>query len=219
MLLHDHHVVLIGVGEGNGCAELLLLPVDGRTASEADMREEVIMADEYFLGLDEVGTVAVGVYASAVESSPRHVLAPPADETVIEGEIIVLAVDLLHMPLDNGHPPAHRQPVMRKHRAHVLIPVILPLRAFLMQQLLVGEREVDVVTEVKVIVDDRLTQAFNDLLILSLVDGAVEELMLEWDVFDLLYAVDLLGIEGGCGLDLPDDAQIRLLVDHQHAHD
>lgn len=54
MLLHDHHVVLIRVGEGYWCAELLLLPVDGGTASEADMREEVIMANEDFLGLDEV---------------------------------------------------------------------------------------------------------------------------------------------------------------------
>lgn len=51
-----------------------------------------------------------------------------------------------------------------------------------------------------------------------MVDRAVEELMLEWDVLNLLYAVYLLRIEGGCGLDLPHDAEIRLLVDHQHAH-
>lgn len=51
-----------------------------------------------------------------------------------------------------------------------------------------------------------------------MVDGPVEELMLEWDVLNLLYAVYLLRIESCCGLDLPHDAEIRLLVDHQHPH-
>lgn len=218
MFLHDHHVVLVSVGEGDGRAELFLLPVDGRAAPEAHMREEVIMADEYLLGLYEVGAVAVGVDASAVESGPRHELAPPADEAVVEGEVVVLAVDLLHVALDDGHPPAEGQAVVRKHRAHVLVPVVLALGALLMQQLLVGEGEVDIVAEVKVIVDDGIAQAFDDLFVFGLVDGAVEELMLEWDVLDLLYAVYLLRVERGCRLDIPHDAEIGLLVDHQHAH-
>lgn len=61
------------------------------------------------------------------------------------------------MPLDDGHPPAQRQPIVSKHGTHVLIPVVFALRPLLMQQLLVSKREVDIVAEVKVIVDDCLT--------------------------------------------------------------
>lgn len=61
------------------------------------------------------------------------------------------------MSLDDGHPPAQWQPIMRKHGTHILIPVVFALRPLLMQQLLVSEREVDIVAEVKVIMDDCLT--------------------------------------------------------------
>lgn len=121
------------------------------------MREEIIMADEDFLSLNEVGAIAVGIDASAVESSARHVLASPADQAIVKREVVVLTVDLLHMSLHNRNPPAQRQPIMRKHHGHVLIPMKLPLGAFLVELFLVGEGEIDVVAVVKVIMDDSLT--------------------------------------------------------------
>ena len=194
MLLHYHHVVLVCMREGDGRAELLLLPVDGRTAPETDVREEVVMADEDLLSFYEVGAVAVGVDAPAVEARAGHELAAPADEAVVEGEVVVLAVDLLDVSLHDGDAPAERQPVVREHGRHVLVPVELALSALLVQLLLVGEGEVDAVAEVEVVVDDRLAEPLDDLLVLGLVDGAVEELVLEGDVLDLLYAVDPLGV-------------------------
>lgn len=43
--------------------------------------------------------------------------------------------------------------------------------------------------------------------------------MLEWDVLNLLDAVYLLGIECGSRLYFSYDAEIRLLVDDEHAND
>lgn len=115
------------------------------------------MTDEDFLSFYKVGAIAVSVDTSAVESSARHELTSSADQTIVKREVIVLTVHLLHMPLHNRYPPAQRQSIMRKHHRHVLIPMKLPLRTLLMQLFLVGEGEIDIVAEVKVIMDDNLT--------------------------------------------------------------
>lgn len=218
MLLQGVHVVIVSVGEDDGGAELLLGPVDGDASPETDMGEEVVMADEYFFCFYEVGGVEVGVDAPAVEAGAGHVFAPPADHAVVEGEVVVLAVEFLDVSLHDGHPPAEGQLVVREHRQHVLVPEVLALCALLLQRLVVGEGDVCPVAEVEVVVYDRLAHPLDHLLVLGLVYRPVQELVLERNVLNLLNAVDLLGVEGGHRLHLTHDAQVGLLVYHQHPH-
>lgn len=91
------------------------------------MGEEVVVADEYFFGLYEVRRVAVGVNAAAVEAGASHVLAASTDEAVVEGEVVVLAVDLFHVALHHWDAPTQWQTVVREHLQHILVPEVLPL--------------------------------------------------------------------------------------------
>jgi hypothetical protein len=182
------------------------------------MGEEVVMADEYLLGLYEIGRIAVGINAPTVEACPRHVLTPAADEAVVEGEVVILAVNLLHVSLDHRHSPAEWQFVVGEHLQHVLVPEVLPLRAPSLDGFLSSEGEIRPVAEVEVAIDDIVAQLLDHLLVLGLIDRAVEELVLEGDVLHLLDAVDPLVVKRGHRLHLPHDHQVGLLVDNDHTH-
>ena len=73
------------------------------------------MADEYLLCLYEIGRIAVGIDAPTIKACSGHVLTPATDETVVEGEVIILTVDLLDMSLYDGDPPAKGQFIVCEH--------------------------------------------------------------------------------------------------------
>lgn len=158
------------------------------------MGKKVVVTDKYFLSLDKIRSVEVSIDSSTIESSARHVLASPANHTVVKGKIVIFAVEFLYMSLHNRDSPAQGESVVGKHRQHILVPKILPLSALLLHGFEVGESYVGPIAEIEVVVDDCLAHPFNDFLVFGLVDRPVEELMLEGDVFDLLDAVDLLCI-------------------------
>ena len=99
-----------------------LFPEERHAASQRHVREHEIMADEYFLGLHEVGHIVVLVESPMVEPCSGHFFRPAADHAVIVGEVLVLAVDFSYMSLDDPGVPTVVQFVLIKQLQHVLVP-------------------------------------------------------------------------------------------------
>lgn len=182
------------------------------------MRKEVIVTNEYFLCLHEIGGVKIGINSSAIEPCPRHMFAPSAHYAIAEGEVIVFAVKFLHMSLHYRYSPAEWQFIMCKNSHHILVPEILPLRTLLLNSFEISERNVCPIAKVEIVVDDSFAHSLNDLLIFGLIDRTIEKLMLEGNVLNLFDAVYLLCIQCGYCLYFPHDAQIWLLVYYQNSH-
>lgn len=72
------------------------------------------MADEDFFSLYEIGRIAVVIDASTIESCACHVLAAPADEAVVEGEIVVFTVELFYVALHYWDAPTEWQSIVSK---------------------------------------------------------------------------------------------------------
>ena len=222
MLLHDQLVVLLPLlGELDLSPEPALGPEKRSTASETHMREDVVVAYENLLGLDEIGTVEGVVDASAAEAGPRHVLAPTADCQVHVAEEARFVLDFPHVALHDRDPPGQRQPVTGEYLQQVLVPEVLALcgHTRFRELLGVGEGDVLVVAEVEVVGQDSVFQPIQHFLALGLVERTVQEPMLEGDELDTADKVEGIVHELAHGVTLGDQAQVGLLHDGHDAHD
>ena len=70
------------------------------------MREHKVVADEYFLCLNEIRHIIVLIQPSMVESSTGHLFRPAADHAVVIGVILVLTVYFPYMAVDDLDVPA-----------------------------------------------------------------------------------------------------------------
>lgn len=73
------------------------------------------MAHENLFSFYVISGVKVVIDSSAIESSPRHVLAPSAHIQVIVRELLILAMDLRDKALHNRNAPAERKLVPGKY--------------------------------------------------------------------------------------------------------
>ncbi len=122
------------------------------------------------------------------------------------------------MSLHDGDPPAEGKLIVGEHRQHVFVPKVLPLSTLILYLLEVSEGDVCPVAEEEVVVYHCFAHPLYDLLVLSLIDGTIQEFVFEGNVLDLLYAVHLLSIQSCNCLHLPHDAQVRLLIYYDNSH-
>lgn len=82
------------------------------------------MTDEDFLGLDKVGHFVTLAQPPVIEPGTGHLLGSTTDHAVVVGEVLVLAVDLASVTLDDADVPAGGQLVGEEGSEHVLIPPV-----------------------------------------------------------------------------------------------
>lgn len=70
VVLQHQHILFVGMREDDGVVESFLLPEDRHASSHCDMRQQVVMADEDLLALDEVSSIEVFIDAATVVSCP-----------------------------------------------------------------------------------------------------------------------------------------------------
>ena len=107
MFLQCESIFLISMRKLNLRPKLSLFPKDGHASSQANMRKQIIMTDKNLLCFHKIGAITICIYPSRIEPRASHMFTPSANLTEIKGEIVILAVYFLHMPLNDGYSPAH----------------------------------------------------------------------------------------------------------------
>ncbi len=142
------------VFEDNVGFDALLFPEERHAASEWHMGEHEIVADEDLLGLYKIWHFIVVIKPAVVEPSAGHLSRPAADHAVVVREVLVFAVDLPGVALDDFGVPAFRQLVDEQHVQHVLVPPVLDVSARLVEMLGPCEGQVSVVAKIKVVLEE-----------------------------------------------------------------
>ena len=127
MFFNDPYVFIVCFWEFDRRAELLLLPEDRDAASNRDVWEDHVMADKDLLGLDVIGGIEIDIDSTTAKASAWHEFASSTDDTVVEGKVFVLGIDLLDMPLNYRDSPARGEIVVCEDEQEVLIPEVLAL--------------------------------------------------------------------------------------------
>jgi hypothetical protein len=148
------------------------------------MREHEIVADEDLFSLYKIGHFIIVIKPSVVEPGAGHLSRPATDHAVVVGEVLVFAVDLPGMALDDFGVPALRQLVDEQHVEHVLVPPVLDVSVGLVEMLGACEGQVSMVAKVEVVFEEVVFHEGQYFLVFGLVNGVVQELVLEGEELD-----------------------------------
>lgn len=148
------------------------------------MGEHEIVADEDLLSLNKIGHFIIVVKPAVVEPGAGHLSRPAADHAVIVGKVLVFAVDLPCVALDDFGVPAFGQLVDEQHVEHVLVPPVLDVSVRLVKMLGPCEGQVSMVAKIEVVFEQVVFHEGQYFLILGLVNRVVQKLVLEGNELD-----------------------------------
>lgn len=176
------------------------------------------MTDEYFLSLNKICNITVSINTSTIKASSRHELTPTTDDTIVEGEVVIFAIQFLNMSLNNRYPPTGSKSIVCKHHQHLLVPEIFAFSVAFLKHFVIGKGEIQFVTKIKIIIYYAFCHLLQNFIILRLVYGVIQQLVLKRNKTYTSYAQNLFHIQSGSCLSRIYYTEISLLVHNHHSH-
>lgn len=117
------------------------------------MWEHEIMTDHYFLCLYKIWALEIIIKTSVIKPGSWHLFGSTTDDSVVKWEVLIFAINLSDMSLDDFNHEWFRYLVLDEHFEHGLIPPEFFLCFFRIEVFGSCECKILIIAEIKVRVE------------------------------------------------------------------